>query len=705
MFRARCRRLSAFRRCRRPGSVAFAALLAPFAAPCQPALDGAAATEEVIVTARKLREDLSRVPMSVQALSGDFLERRDLASLYDLQFEIPGLVVTNSGMFGAGIALRGVTDEGGGSLAVAPHVNGVYLGRSGLALARLFDVERVEVVKGPQGTLYGRNATGGSINMVTRAPVEEFGAAVEGAFGSFDTKRIEGHVNIPAEKLAVRLAVAGSEGDGFIRNSVDERTFGEEDYVGIRASVRARPTAALSIDVRAERVQDGGGRGELWLPRKDHLPDPNDIRLTTVTLDDPYLRLANELGAVDLAYALGDMTLRSITGYARSTTRAVDDCAGVPLLQGCVRSVQPFRYEQRSQELRLESAATSPTWLLGAFFLDAEETTNFRFSAPRLAPGAINDYSATLEETAYALFGQASREIGERWSANGGLRFSREVHRAADVGSGIADHRTPAFAEGSWNDRSWRLGLEFSPTERMLLYASVATGFKSGGITTELLPNGVFDDFGPENLLAYEVGISASAPGGRWTLRASAFSYDFEDMQVRTTVVLENRVASVVDNAAAARIQGLDMSATRSFADRFRISGALVWMPRREFVEFVDELSGDSISGNTLSRAPEWSASASLGYRAPIRGIGEFSADVNYSYRSELFFTKDNDPILAQGDVGLLNAVLRLGSADDRWYVFASGGNLLDTDYFTQVFLQSSPGYPANYELGFGLRR
>ncbi|HEY7671868.1 MAG TPA: TonB-dependent receptor [Gammaproteobacteria bacterium] len=706
MFLAFRRRLSSVRCGACACGLGSACLLLPFAAPSQPSVGDGSALEEVIVTARKLPEDISNVPMSVQALSGEYLGRRDLSSLYELQFEIPGLVVNNRGMFGAGIALRGVTDEGGGNLAIAPHVNGVYLGESNLLLARQFDVERVEIVKGPQGTLYGRNATGGSINVITRAPEEEFGAAVEGAFGSFDTARIQGHVNLPAESFAVRLAVAGSEGDGFIRNSIDDRRFSEEDYVGMRASLRARPTSALTIDATAQRVEDDGAMGELWLPRKDFLPDPSDIRLTTVTLDDPHLSTTNELASVDVAYELDSLTLRSITGYARNVTDALDDCAGTPQLRGCARGVRPLRYEQRSQELRLESIANeSLDWLIGGFYFDADETRSMLFSVPGIAPVPINNFSATAEGTAYALFGDATYALGARWSLGGGLRFSRETRRVANLGGdGLADEPAPVAAEDSWDDTSWRLGFEFSPSDRMLVYANLSTGFKSGGITTELLPNGEFDGYAPEELLALEAGMSATLPGRRSTVRASAFFYDFENMQVQTITVLANQVVSVIDNAAAARIDGLDLSATTRVSDRLTVSGALVWMPRREFTEFVNAVNGDILSGNVISRAPEWSVSARIGYRAPLAGRGEFSIDLDYNYRSEFFFTKENVALLAQGAFGLWNLGLRFDASDARWYVFASARNLLDTDYFNQVLIQSAPGYPANYEAGFGLR-
>jgi iron complex outermembrane receptor protein len=236
------------------------------------------------------------------------------------------------------------------------------------------------------------------------------------------------------------------------------------------------------------------------------------------------------------------------------------------------------------------------------------------------------------------------------------------------------------------------------------VYANVSTGFKSGGVTTNLLPSGEFDDYDAEELLAYEGGISATLPGRRSSVRASAFYYDFDGMQVRTIAVLQNQVVVVIDNAAAARIYGLDLSAAFTPFSRVTLSAALVWMPRREFVEFVAASSGVSLSGNTISRAPEWSLSTSIGYRLPLRSRGEWSLSIDYNYRSEFFFTKENESLLAQDGFGLLNLGLRFDSAAGRWYAFASARNALDTDYFDQLLIQSAPGRPAHYELGFGSR-
>ena len=657
----------------------------------------------ITVTARKMPEDLFDVPLSVQVVRDEFLDLTAPTNLYELQYDVPGLVVTNGGMFGAGIALRGVTDTGGGTLAVAPHMNGVYLGTSAAALTRLFDVQRIEVLKGPQGTLYGRNATGGSINVITRLPEYEFSAEVETARGSFDTTRVTGYLNLPAEGFAVRLAMTAADGDGYIRNTADERLFAEEDHAGLRMSLLAQPNDALKIGITAQHIEDDGASGDLWLPRKDFLPDPSDIHLTTVTLANPHLETRDDAVSADIGVEFGRVQLTLLSGYVYHEANALDDCAGIPPLAGCERGVHPDSDRQWSQEIRLSSTENGTLdWLLGVYWLDVEALTNFRLQL--LTPQPLNDYSAASRSRAYALFGQATRALGEHWSLTGGLRFSREESTVSDSGSGEFDNPTVTTAGGAWNKTTWRFGLQYEPADGVLYYGSVATGFKSGGVTTELTSDGSFDTFQPENLLAYEAGINLGLPGRRWNLRANAFLYDFEDLQVTLSDIVDGRVVFVTENAAAARIHGVDITALVTAGDRLTLSAAAVWLGRREYVEFTTDLIGQPLTGKDLSRAPEWTVTASAAYTQPLRAIGELTVRADYGYRSHFFFTPDNGAVTAQDAFGLLNLYARLDSTGGRWYLFGSARNVLDKAYFNQVFLQSAPGLPANYEAGFGLR-
>jgi iron complex outermembrane receptor protein len=685
----------------RCSAVAFAAVPAiPVSAR---SAEAAAPLDEIVVTARKKAEDLLEVPMSVQVLSGAFIDTTNETSLLDLQFDVPGLVITNAGMHGGGLSLRGVTDQGGGSLAVAVHLDGVPLGSPRLAMSRVFDVERIEVLKGPQGTLYGRNSTGGSINVINRAPGDSPASSVEFGVGSFGLQRVDGQINLPLGKSAVRLAVAAADSDGYLHNSVDERRFAEEDFVGARLSWRLAPTDSLSVDVRVQHVDDDGALAELWMPRPDFLPDPNDPYLTTVTHPDPFLRLVNDAASVAVKVDFEAASLYSLTGYARNRTENVDDCAGSPPMHNCVRTALPNAFEQWSQELRLQSApGAGLEWLAGLFYVDGDDETSYYLDIPAFGT-LLSDRHTRDRQRALAAFGQATWRFRDAWRLSAGARFGRDEVRMTTAGTGRDDSPVPISGSHTWNNTAWRVSVDYALGESALLFASIATGFKSGGFVPPVPPDVDVDPFEPEEVLAYEAGLNLAAMHGRATLRAAAFYYDFTDLQVSTTTLVADRVSYVTDNASKARIYGLDIAAMLPVGERWSVSGGVVWLPERSYLEFVTTDSREDVSGNYLSRAPEWSVAAALDYRRPFVA-GMLSARLDASYRSAIYFTRDNFPEFSQEGFGIVNLYLRYEARSERWYLYASGRNLADESYFTQVFLQSAVGMPRNWELGVGLR-
>lgn len=664
-----------------------------------------ATVQEVIVTARRIEENLQDVSMSVQSLSARYLDDSGATRLYELQFAVPGLVVNSSGMFGGGIALRGLSEQRVGGLSVAPYLNGVYLGNSNLVIARLFDLERIEVLKGPQGALYGRNSTGGSINFITKAPQESFGSEIELSQGSFDTTRAQGYLNLPLPKAAARLSFIASEGDGYIRNSIDDRRFAEDDFWGLRGSLRVDDLENLRVNVMFQRIRDDGGSGDLWLPRPDFLVDPDDIHLTTVTLENPYLISEVENLNFNLEYDLGFANLRSFTGYARSKVRNVDDCAGMPILEGCVRSALPNEFDQWSQELQLVFPRAGPIdGIVGAYYSEADSTLAFYQLLPLVNPLPLNDFRSTSDNSAFSLFGQATAHLGDQWITTAGIRLSREKHRVVRIGTGLQD--TPPLVSGKIDsdELSWRLDLSHAVSADIMIYAAVSTGYKSGGFNTSSRTDGQADSYEPEYLTAFEAGGKSQWLEKRLALNAAAFFYDFEDLQVGTTAVVGDRLVTEIDNAAEAELYGLDAELSFAVSERWTLTGGVVWLPMREFTQYQNTVTGDTLSGNELVRAPEWSAIAAIGYEQPLRDHGNLSARLEYSFRSDFFYTAENDPNFAQDSFGLLNVYVKFEAASESWYVFASGRNLMDEDYFNHVFLQSSPGYPDTYEVGVGIR-
>ncbi|HEU4688710.1 MAG TPA: TonB-dependent receptor, partial [Vicinamibacterales bacterium] len=515
--------------------------------------------------------------------------------------------------------------------------------------------------------------------------------------------RAQGFVNLPAGGVDFRLAFIASEGDGYIRNTVDNRRFAEDDYWGVRGSLRVDTSDAWILDVMAQHIRDDGATGDLWTPNPLYLPDPHDIRLTTVTLENPYLVSEIDSLSINLEYDLGFASFRSISGYVRSNVRNVDDCAGEPFLNNCFRFSDPNDFDQWSQELQLVFPRSgSLEGIVGAYYSDADAELGFFQLLPVVNLQPLNNNLTTRSEPYAAIFGQLTWHFAERWTSTAGLRFSREELRVASIGSGVNDTHTLFTDETDSDNFSWLLDVTYAVTDDLMLYASASTGNKSGGFVTASPPNGIPHAYGPEHVTAFEVGEKSEWLDGRLMLNAAAFLYDYDDLQVSNPIIVDGVPIFGVDNAAEARIHGLDAETSYALTEQWALSGGVVWLPEREFVEY--DQGNQSLSGNKLVRAPEWSARAAVDYERAVGELGRLSARLEYSYRSSYYYTAENLPEYSQDSFGLLNAYLRFESASESWYVFASGRNLTSEDYFTQVFFQSSPGYPDTYEVGFGIR-
>ena len=356
-----------------------------------------------------------------------------------------------------------------------------------------------------------------------------------------------------------------------------------------------------------------------------------------------------------------------------------------------------------SQELRLQSVqGAGMEWLVGLFYVDGDDETNYYVNIPAFGAVPLSDRHTRDRQQSLAAFGQASWRFGDAWRLSAGARFGRDEVQLTTVGTGRDDSPVPIGGSDAWNKTAWRVGVDYALGETALLFASIATGFKSGGFVPPNPPAVEVDPFAPEEVLAYEAGLNL-AMRGRATLRAAAFYYDFTDLQVSTTAFVAGGVSTVTDNASKARIYGLDLAATVPFGERWSVSGGAVWLPERRYLEFVTSTNTLDVSGNYLSRAPEWSVAAALDYRRAF-AVGILSARLDASYRSEIYFTRDNVADFSQDGFGIVNLYLRYEARSERWYLYASGRNLADESYFTQVFLQSAVGMPRNWEMGFGLR-
>jgi len=676
--------------------------------------------EHMVVTATKRSENLQEVPVSISAFSGDDLIRYGVHDTQDLQNITPGLVYNNTGT-SAQPYLRGVGTRfafAGLEPSVATYVDDRYLARAQATIFELADVKRIEVLKGPQGTLYGRNATGGAIRVVTMDVEDELGGAVTATLGNYDLRAVSGTINVPLnDVLGARVSALVRQRDGYAKNldpsGVSE--LDDRDVTVVRAKVRWDISESISSQLTLHYSEQDDNAGNDLI---DLSPPGLNLGIAAggisgkgvdevATAIDGMIR--DEQAAVDVRFdfTLSGADLVSITTYHDFEQESVTDADGTSVRILDVPSV-PQAAQAFSQELQLISASDGPLqWIAGAYFFD--ETADFEVVLDRGAPGLDSQGDQRADTTAFAVFGQATYDLNPRWSLTLGGRWSYEEKRVRVAASTLADNTLPPVPfedEDDWSELTPTVTLErhIAPG---IVYLSYARGFKSGGYNYAASVNGgkVLD---PEVLDMIELGWKTVFLNGRFQFNGSAFYYDYTDLQV--TRVAAGSGVNVTENAADANAIGLDLD--------------LAWMPSNWWsltvgVSLLDSeykdydasatvfnaaLTGDptepgmstvlfDAAGESLLRAPESSLFVSTEVRLPV-GALSIPVVVTYSYKDDYVFDFIADPTskrLAQKGYGLLSARATIVTPDEHWSLSIWGNNLTNEgDYFMDIVANSA---------------
>jgi iron complex outermembrane recepter protein len=609
------------------------------------------ALEEITVTASKRESSLQETPVAITAMTGEQLERSNVRNADDMASFVPGLEI-GSTVGNLQIALRGVSNDSfflAGDPAVAFHIDGVFRGRQTGGNAAFLDLERVEVLKGPQGTLYGRNATAGSINIITAKPKQHFEGYVEGLAGNFSHAGARGMVNVPIieDKVAIRAAFLKEARDGFYENGpqVKENT-GDVDDTAFRLHTLITPNDRLSILLSADYQGRGGvGDGTQILVGRDarvkDIEDPYRIHLNTLgERNDDFYTLS-----VETNYSFDSAKLTYLGAYHDSSVDIwmdYDRSDRQPFPLGVVVASQ-----QQSHELRLASAGDDNTvdWLIGGYVFseDAERATDIQINAAL--------HSATIQPDfdvqSMAAFGQATWHVTDAVRVTGGLRYTKDDKsedntRAYRTLNGITT-LTVAQYEHDWESWDWTFGADWFPVENTMLYAKVGTGFKSGGFNDPLLQGLADPVFKPEKMLAYQAGQKSRFLGGTLQVNSEAFYYDYSDLQINQLIGATN----ITSNAADARIMGVETEIVALPADNLHVSLGVGYLDS-EFGTFhtFDVVTGQiaDVSGSPLAKAPEWSVNAGMGYDFVLANQWRITPSVNFTYRSSNKLRIFNDP-------------------------------------------------------------
>ena len=685
---------------RRIAGFALAATLIPTAPVFAQTSSQGEAIEEIVVTAQRREQSLQSVPISVTAFDAESLRVNNITGLEAIAHRTPGFVMTSVNPAEPNFYIRGIGSEGldanaGGDASVVQFVDDVYIGRGGGSNFDLFDVERVEVLRGPQGTLFGKNAVGGLIHVISTRPSEERHARIEGTAGTLSRLDFRGMYSGPlADDVFFKAAFSSKERDGYIKNATTGQRVFDVNSRGARVGLRVTPTESLDINLSLDGVRErmsGQPRTNLANPavaggiRAIGNPDPRIIDAQEDGWND---RDINGLtGRVDWETAVG--TITSITAYREADYDFRHGFFSVPVTPTTIESTNHNveKSKQFSQEIRLAASALDGRldWVGGLYYLfedvDRNETLEQEFAALVPVLDGTASYDQQVETVSYAVFGQGTFAITERLGLTLGARMTWE-RKEADLAGTILRGIAPPPLQGnfdisaseSWSAFTPKASLEYTPTDKIMMYASASNGFKSGGFQGTP-PNGVVAaiPYDEEFAWSYEVGAKTRWFADRLQANLAVFQIDHEDLQV-AELVAGDRI--VIGNAGEAEISGAELELLAVPLPGLRLNGSYAYLDAK-FKEFAAGATQDN-SGNTLPRSPRHKINLGTQYEWTIGQLGVASARVDWTYQDQIFFEASNTPLEIQKAYRVWDARVALESLDGEWELAIWGKNLGD---------------------------
>jgi iron complex outermembrane receptor protein len=688
------------------------------------------ALEEVIVTATKRAESLQDIPVTVNAFSAETIQEAGINNASDLAIMTPALNINvNTSPFNARMTIRGIgTAQTDPALepSVGLFVDGVFIGRTGLGMSDLTDIERIEVLQGPQGTLYGKNTNAGAISVITKMPnFEEFEGYVEASAGDYSMYRLTASASGPlTDTLAYRLSGSKHERDGYYDNSAGDDLNDADDW-NVQGKLQWEPTDSLSIllngshidrDTKccgADAVQQDAVNNELLA--QGFSPDKNDPYDYDIApgIDSSFI-MDSDLVSMTVDYDIGLGEIKSITAWSDYDYEIYQDPDRSQLdILALVND--KFSGDSVSQELRFTSQAGDDVdYMVGLFYY--EQTTKRGGSDPFVIIGddflsiaaqqglplplpisalaqpgdnLVADYKQDTETV--AAFGQATWHIGETWHVTGGLRwtdeqkksdlFSQTNSTAASVGlvgaSFLDSVSTPidTTLNRSTDNVDWLIRASMDIGDDSMIFASAATGTKSGGFQSVngTPENREFDD---EDTTSYELGVKSTLLDARLRINATAFYSEIDDYQSQRQ--LETGIGTFVSNEAEVETSGLDFQLEALPLPNLTLSAGLLYMHKYE-------ITGGPEEGADLPFTADYSGNLAATLVFPL-GDGGIYWRTDYSYmddHSTNVAAKDDLRDSDYDDRSLVNT--KLGWRNDNWNVSVWGKNLTDDEYATQT--------------------
>jgi iron complex outermembrane receptor protein len=649
-------------------------------------ISGSTQVEDLIVTAQKREERLQRVPIAVSAYGTETLERANVDTVADLQNLAPSLQFAS--LDGAAlISIRGIgtTVLGPGEdPGIAVHVDGVYLARPQYHDAALFDIARVEVLRGPQGTVNGRNATGGAINVITQQPTAEPGGYMNAGIGNYNAVATSGAFGgaLGSDRVMGRVAWRTNYHQGYTPNMFEGVDLDEANQQSVRGQLLFllgdRSELLLSLDTDH---MDTSGFANIVVGAIGRGPLPGVAAggaigsgRTVMTNGPAYYRRDIVGGSARLRVNFDNMVLTATAGYRQFKERAGADLDGTSFDYARERHLR--EQWQISQELNLASDSSSKlSWLLGLYYLQEEQDSDERYTFPSL--GFNFSLGGTPQGSSYAAYAQGTYAFSDRFDITGGIRYTRDQKKAQEY------QRVPEFLSnvsaalsGEWGAATPKVSLNFRPTEDALFYASASRGFRSGGFNIGGLQGQAFN---PEFIWSYELGSKQQFFDRRLTVNVALFHSDYTDMQVFQIRAL----TATVENAASATLKGgeFELVALPAKGIRVDVAGSYIDATFNEFSTVDESRSGLgllNLAGNQLARAPKARLNIGVEKRWELANDGDFTVRAEYGWTDQVYYSEFNLPEMSQPAVTILNLRSAYVSPGGRYRFSAYVENLTD---------------------------
>jgi iron complex outermembrane receptor protein len=706
------------------------------------AQDEAASAEsgdEIIVTARRREENLLDVPIAVSAFSGEALELRGALDLTDIGNITPNTTLETSRGSNSTLSafIRGIGQQdpvSGFEPGVGIYLDDVYLNRPQAAVLDIYDVERIEVLRGPQGTLYGRNTIGGAVKYVTKRLPQEFALSARATVGTYD--QADGVVTVSApvgEIVRVGGSVARLSRGGFGDNLTTGLENYNKDVWAARGTLElggygAPVSVRISGDYSHDKSDPRGGH-RIIPGLLSGAPVLDNVFDTRGGLVDPKQDIEAYGLAMNISVDLSDsLTLRSISAWRKDDTLTPIDFDALPAADVDV----PGGYfnEQVSQEVQLLVDAGPFSGMVGAYYLDATADTLFDVRLFTTLSGLTAFTNAAVDTETYAVFGDFTYDLSEQLSLSVGGRYTWDK-RTANIlrqnylgggspffgGAGVAFGAASTNFSGQRDFKKFtpRVSLSFKPTPDDNIYASFSQGFKGGGFdprgvganAPDLNGNGIrgendevaaFLSFRPESVDSYEVGYKGNAFDGGLTFALAGFYADYKDVQIPGSVAcIVSGLPSfcgVTSNAGKATFKGVELEFNARLGenvanegDRLNLLGAVGYIDAKfdQYISNIASVPTDVAAFRDVQNTPSWTASATLAYMTPV-GAGRLNLGTTVSYRSSTTQFEIPNPYIDQSGYALVDASLVYTAPDDRWSIGLYGKNLFDKEYKTSGY-------------------